>query len=240
MDKRYLEAANQAEPELMQKTAQALSLIEKLAPEFLPDVLQEFETIASVTTEKLAAAPSAASSRVFSSPVGQAAIGVAASIGVGVAASLGSAIAADLFDTAKRGLTKARDLRRIMASNPKLREEVNDPERLKPAFNALHHYAPDLMKDPLVGGSLLKSLANQAPGNEHVLIRDLIGSRKNLVDIRNNQFRLDLREMGKKQEKKEGPLHYHLHQEEGKGRKVFGFKKGPRPDNTPGSTPTND
>lgn len=226
MNKTFLEAANRAEPELMQKTAQALALIEKMTPELLPDVLEEFETISDITTEKLAAAPEASSARVLRDFAGKAAIGVAA--------SLGSAIAADVFDVAKRGLFKSRDLKRILTHNPKLREEVNDPSRLKPAFNALYRYAPDLMSDPMVGGSLLKALANQAPGNEHVMVTGLLGSRKNLVDIKSNQFRLDLRDALKKDKDGGGPIHYHQHFE-GKGP-----KKKPLALANPGATPTND
>ncbi len=219
MNRDILEAAERAQPEMMQKVALSLSLIEKMAPEFMEDILRDFETVSEVTTEKIAAAPEA---------VRKTAIGVAASIGAGVAASLGTALAADFFDIAKRGLTKSRNFKRIMKYNPQLKNEVSDPARLKPAFDALHRYAPDFTADPMLGASLLKSLANQPPGNEYQLITNLIGSRKNLVDIEHNQFKLDLREpandaanllTGNRKHKervelesaKQAPIHYHQH-----------------------------
>jgi hypothetical protein len=182
MNRDILESAERAQPELMKKTAMAVGLIEKMAPEFLEDVLQEFEAISEVTLEKVASMPDS---------IRKGAIGVAAIVGTGVAASLGSAIATDLFDAAKRGLTKGRNFRRIMEQNPNLRNEIHDKSRLKPAYDAIHRYAPDFTADPLIGGSLLKSLANQPSGNEYQLITNLLGSRKNLADVKNNQFRTD-------------------------------------------------
>lgn len=194
MNRDILESAERAQPELMKKTAMAVGLIEKIAPEFLEDVLQEFEMVCSVTEEKVkeAAGIVPGLKNVMSVRGGMdKAIGVAAIVGTGVAASLGSAIATDLFDAAKRGLTKGRNFRRIMEHNPNLKNEIHDKSRLKPAYDAIHRYAPDFTRDPLIGGSLLKSLANQPSGNEYQLITNLLGSRKNLADVKNNQFRTD-------------------------------------------------
>lgn len=239
MDKKILESAEIAQPELMWKTAMTLALIEKMTPEFMADVLQDFETISDVTMEKVANIPSAARTT---------AIGVAASIGAGVAASLGTAIATDLFDAAKRGLTKSRNFKRIMKYNPHLKNEIRDPSRLKPAFDALHKYAPDFTADPMLGASLLKSLSDQPPGNEYQLLTNLIKSRSELTAVKSNQFRLDLRDatkdlVGDKKQKervaleaaKQPPIHYHQHFG-GKGPKGTGT---PLAIKNPGSIPTN-
>lgn len=228
MNKEILEQANRAEPVLMQKTATALALIEKMAPEFVPDVLQEFEIISEVTTEKLASIPDSAKSR---------AIGVAASVGVGIAASLGTAIAADLYDTAKRGLTKARNFRRIMEFDPSLKEVPRSGNKtLKSTFDMLHRYAPDFTADPVMGSGLLRGLVNVPVGQESAQIEKLIGSRNNLTSVRKNQFNLDLREVVKGSGGKptDQSIHYHQHFE-GKGP-----KNKPLAMKNPGATQTND
>lgn len=190
MNDQILKLATAADPETMAKTAEALELIERLAPEFVQDVFDDFETISSYTTEKVAAGAVPSIMGAFKAGANTA-IGAAAVVGTAVGASLGSHIAADLFDAAKRGLTKSRNYKRIMDANPKLKEEVIDKARLKPAFDALHRFAPDFMSDPLLGGSLLKSMANQPSGNEYQLMEKLIGSRKSLQEIKERQMRPD-------------------------------------------------
>lgn len=192
MNREILELAAQAEPELMNKTAQAVELIERMAPEFLDEVVQEFRNISDVTKEKVAAGVGPGLKPLMHlHNLGKGAIGVAAIAGTAIGASLGTAIASDLFDAAKRGLTKSRNFKRIMDSNPKLKDEIIDKSRIKPTFDALHRFAPDFMSDPLVGASLLKSVANQPGGNEYQIIEKLIGSRKNLIDIKDKQHRPD-------------------------------------------------
>lgn len=241
MNKEILEQAQAAQPELMQKTAQALALIEKMAPEFVPDVLKEFEVISEVTTEKVAGLPDSVKTR---------AIGVAASIGAGIAASLGTAVATDLYDAAKRGLTKSRNFKRIMQHDPTLKDAVpgSDKKTIKNTFDMLHRYAPDFTADPVLGASILRA-AFETPGHEEDQIQKLLGSRKNLADIRNNQFRVDLRDSFKDHAKehaqrkeleqikatKPGPIHYHQHFESRRPPKGT-----PLALKNPGSTPTNE
>jgi hypothetical protein len=94
-------------------------------------------------------------------------------------------MATDLYDTAKRGLNKGRNFRHIMLANPELKK--TDKERLHNAYDALHRYAPEFTADPMVGGSLLKSVID-LPGNEHTVIKDLINARKNLLDSKRSQY----------------------------------------------------
>lgn len=181
MNPEILEAAESAQPELMQKTAQALTLIEKMAPEFMEDVISDFETISSVTLEKVAGVPPIVKEKL---------LGAGALVGTAIAAGLGTSIATDLFDAAKRGLTKSRNFKRIMEANPGLKN-VAEPKRLKPAFDMVHRYAPDFTSDPMLGGSLITAIVNQPPGHEYNLIKELLGARKNLSDIKGSQFRPD-------------------------------------------------
>lgn len=234
MDKRILNAAYDADPETMSKVAEAVAEIEKTAPEFLSDVYQEFDAVSGMTLEKSASVPDSIRNRALGMAKDTAKL-----VGMAGAAALGTSIAADLFDAAKRGLTKSRNFKRIMDYNPGLKSEVSDPSRIKPAFNALHRYAPDFTADPMLGASLLRSLANQPAGNEHMLITSLLSSRKALSEIKNSQFKLDLKGREKKdtfEQRKElegakkPPVEYHYH----------GESKPRRAPRTPGSTPTND
>lgn len=235
MDKRILEAAQEADPETMQKVAESLA---ETDPEFLDEVFQDFEFISTLTLEKSAAIPDS---------VKQRAIGLAKDsarlVGIAGAAALGTSIAAELFDVAKRGLTKSRNFKRIMQYAPGMKAEVSDPSRIKPAFDALHRYAPDFTADPMLGASLLKSLANQPPGNEHVLITNLLNSRKTLGEIKSKQFQVDFRGKEKKEtfeQRKEletvkrPPIEYHQHYH---GTKP---KNAPVALKNPGATPTNE
>lgn len=216
MDKRILDAAQEAAPETMAKVAE---LVSQIGPEFLEDVFQEFDAISEMTLEKSAGVSDFVKTRIMPGALKGAVL-----VGVAGAAALGTSIAADLFDAAKRGLTKDRNFKRIMKYAPQLRGEVSDPGRIKPAFDALHRYAPDFTADPMLGASLLKSLVNQPPGNEHVLITALLNSRKTLGEIKNNQFKPDFR-AGKKDSdltfeqrialEKAKPAEQHLHQPPG-------------------------
>ncbi len=188
MNTEILKLAAEAEPETMMKAVQAIELTEKIAPEFVPDILADFATITDVTTEKIASIPGIGA---LGPKAASTAIGIATVVGTGVAASLGSHIAADLFDAAKRGLSKGRNYKRIMDASPNLKNEVIDKSRIRPAFESLHRFAPDFMSDPLMGASLLKALANQPGGNEYQLMEKLIGSRKNLLEIKEKQMRPD-------------------------------------------------
>jgi hypothetical protein len=75
-----------------------------------------------------------------------------------------------------------------MQSNPELKGL--DKTRLTNTYNTIHMYAPEFTADPIMGGSLLKSVYDAGPGMDHVMVRELIGSRKNLQDTKHNQFRM--------------------------------------------------
>ncbi len=191
MNAEILEMATKADPDTMLKTAQTLELIEHFGPEFLPEVFAEFSSIGEVTQEKVAAViPKLGASPTVLKGL-DAAARVSMVVGTGIAASLGSSIAADLFDSAKRGLTKSRNFKRIMDANPNLKSEVLDKNRIKPSFDALHRFAPDFMSDPLIGGGLLKAMANSPGGNEYQLMEKLISSRKSLGELKERQMRPD-------------------------------------------------
>lgn len=172
-----LKAVSEAQPELMAKTAQIVAITERLHPEFVPGIIADFETICSVVNEKTAAMQD------FGERFGRP---LALHVGGTVAGGLMSAIATDLYDAAKRGLTKGRNYQRIMEANPNLKREV-DKRSLSMAFDALHRYAPDFSSDPLIGGALLKNIA-ELPNMSHKTVIELIGAQKNLAEGKGRHF----------------------------------------------------
>ncbi len=168
-----LNAVHQQEPSLMSKTAQMVALLGRIEADFVPDVLEEFNTILGVVQEKTAAL------NVNWKPYAMAAGGT-------VAGGLLSSIATDLYDAAKKGLSKGRNYARIMEANPQLKREV-DPKSLRMAYNSLHRFAPDFTADPLIGGALLKQVA-ELPQMSHKTIVELIGARKDIQDAKGRHF----------------------------------------------------
>ena len=169
-----LNAANEARPDLVEKTAQALSILDKLAPEFVPEVISDFNEITGVTQEKIA---SAGSANMKGFALGAAGLAVS---------GLGAAVASDLYDAAKRGLSKGSNFRRIIAANPDLLEKNQNQDVVK-AFNTLHRFAPEFTSDPNLGGQLLSAMT-QIPENQVGIIKDMITARKNLRDTKTKQF----------------------------------------------------
>lgn len=176
-----LKEAAAVEPGLVAKIAVALSMIEEQCPEFLEDTASEMNEVVHQSNAKLASAsPQAiAAARTW---------GAAKLVGGAAASALATTIASDLYDAAKRGLTKGTNLNRIMEMNPQLKSY--DKSDVKKAFNSLHKFAPEFTSDPNLGGQILHRLV-ELPNDQHNLIRELISSRKNIRDIRRSQFAME-------------------------------------------------
>lgn len=162
--------ANKYRPDLMEKTATCIKLLEQMAPDFVPEVMQDIKDITEAVSDKLAA-PNFA--------------GYGYALGGTLLAGLAGALSTDLYDAAKRKLTKGTNFKRIMEANPELKEL--DQKRLKSSFDLIHRYAPEFTADAIMGGSILKNVA-ELPGNEATIIKDLISSRKNLLESRGRQY----------------------------------------------------
>lgn len=172
--KDILKVVADAQPEMMGKIAEMIRATDTLYPALVPEIMKDFDVICSVVSEKTAAAGSP-NFRAFA-------------IGAGgtVAGGLLGAITTDLYDAAKRGLTKGRNFSRIMEHNPTLKREV-DKKQLTMAYDALHRFAPDFTADPMVGGALLKQVA-ELPQMSHKTIFELIGAEKNINDGKGRHF----------------------------------------------------
>lgn len=177
-----LAAAYKANPEYIEKTANALVVLEQWEPEFAAELMSDINTITSITLEKTAG---------FGELAGKAALGIAGGVGLGVA----GAVAGDLYDASKRALTKGTNLRRIMINNPELQRA--DKKALISSFNTLHRYAPDFTADPMLGGQLLTKMV-ELPHDQYNLVKEMLGARKTLGDSKRNQFSLGKPEFGSK------------------------------------------
>lgn len=108
----------------------------------------------------------------------------AAMVGGAVAAGIAYALAGDMYDAAKRGITKTRNYQAMISQNPDLKQMP--AKQVQQAFSVLHHFNPDFASDPTVAGAWVKRQATfgeDAFGNSQEL-GQLISSRKNLNDAR--------------------------------------------------------
>lgn len=169
-----LAAVNKEHPDIIEKTAEALSILEELEPEFAKELAEDIALITDVTLQKTASIGSIA---------GRAALGLGSAVGVGIA----GAVAGDLYDAAKRGLTKGTNLKRILANNPELQR--GNRKAVITSFNTLHRYAPEFTADPMLGGQILNRMI-ELPNDQLNLVKDLLSSRKVLREAKKNQFSL--------------------------------------------------
>lgn len=168
-----LKTANDARPDLMFKTAVALAATEKVSPEFAQEVISDFRKITDTTTEKVAAVGGWK--------------GFAAGVGGSVLSAIGGALASDLYDAARRGLTKSTSFKRILEANPSLKSLPK--KEVQTAFNTFHRFAPELTADPNLGGQILRTMVTLGEnGDQRILVNELIKSRKDIRDVRKNQF----------------------------------------------------
>lgn len=115
---------------------------------------------------------------------GKGLIGGAGMVGGAVAAGIAYALAGDMYDAAKRGITKTRNYQSMLSQNPDLKQMP--AKQVQQAFSVLHHFNPEFASDPTVAGAWVKRQATygeDAFGNSQEL-GQLISSRKNLSDAK--------------------------------------------------------
>jgi len=101
--------------------------------------------------------------------MGAAALGAGAVI-AGTIAQAGD----DIYEAAKKAITRARGFNRMLKENPELGEM--DRKKVHATFRTLHNFNPEMAADPYVSGSWVKSLAeyDNVPTKT---ISDLISAR---------------------------------------------------------------
>lgn len=173
-----LEAAATHCPEMVEKTASAMFLLDKLSPEHVQDVLTDFDTISGVFTKKAGES--------FGSLVSSHGKTLAAGAVAGVALGAINAVAGDMYDAARRGLSSGRNFNRILKQNPELLEKY-DKKELKKVFDTVHRFGPEFTADPFLMERVLEA-GMQSPDNIFGAVQNIIGARKNLVDAKRRQF----------------------------------------------------
>lgn len=181
-----LKIAHAAAPQKMESVAAMLFLTEKLDAEFGKEASEGIQFIlerASSGFEKTANEEGVSKAEKFlRSPGGVAAMVV----GGPMIGSLGTALATDMYEWARKKLTASGNFKRILKENPHL-EEAFTKDELRKSFDTLHRFGPEFTADPYLGGQLLFS-ASKSPENKTTIIREMLGNRKNLVEIKQRQF----------------------------------------------------
>ena len=106
---------------------------------------------------------------------GNVAKGTGVAFGVMTAGGVALALAADLYESAKRGLTKGRDFRSMLKANPDL-GAASKAAKVKASFSTLHRFNPEFAKDPNVAGSYVRNSIDM-PGSELASVKDLVKAR---------------------------------------------------------------
>lgn len=140
---------------------------------------------------------------------GRAAAGVAGGIGAAVGtAALGGiamALAGDMYDAAKRGITKTRNYKQMMNANPDLRELP--AKSVQKAFSVLHRFNPEFSSDPTVAGAWVKRQATFGEDSfgDVNQMKQLIDSRKSLSDVKRLPQVPEVKGLGRGKDQKQHP-----------------------------------
>ncbi len=137
--------------------------------------------------------------------------GVGAAVGAAAVGGIAMALAGDMYEAAKRGLTKTRNYKAMMAANPNLRElPAKDVQK---AFSVLHRFNPEFSNEPTVAGAWVKRQAMFGEdGFANVQeLKGLIDTRKGVADAKRLPNVPDIkglgggRKGGKEGKEKDGP-----------------------------------
>jgi hypothetical protein len=166
-------------PDVMERTAFMLRLLERIEPEFVADVSSDFQKIAERALQKTKTAAIGEAAASFGKSVGKTLAGV-------VAVGLGTAIATDLYNSARRNLTSGRNWKRMIESNPALKE--NELGRVRTHFNALQRHAPDVAADPLAAGAAVDRLMHLPEQRYDQSLKEIMDLQKTKTDTMYKPF----------------------------------------------------
>jgi hypothetical protein len=118
---------------------------------------------------------------------GKGALALGAAVGTAAAGGIALALAGDMYDAAKRGITKGRDYKSMMKENPSLqRLPAKDVQK---AFSVLHRFNPEFASDATVAGAWVGRQVQVTSMNpdayaDSSMLKGLVDSRKNITDVR--------------------------------------------------------
>lgn len=116
------------------------------------------------------------------SSVGRGAAGLGMGIATTALGGIGLALAGDMYDAARRGITKTRDYKRMMAANPDLKDKP--AAEIQTIFSTLHRLNPDFAGDAYVAGSFVRDHSEMASGVRLEGLKQLVDARKGLTESR--------------------------------------------------------
>lgn len=130
--------------------------------------------------------------------IGRGAMTLGGAVGAAAVGGIALALAGDLYDAAKRGITKGRDYTAMMQANPHLQKMP--AKEVQKAFSVLHRFNPEFAGDPTVSGAWVGRQVNvtSMQPDEYAnlnTLKPLIDARKNLADTKKiAPFKLDKRD----------------------------------------------
>lgn len=195
--------------ELMEKVAEVApkehDFIVKTAAEvkdspFCEEIVEEFDSILK---------KAAMDYRGMASALGQGAASLGKGVAVTALGGVALSLAGDASDAIRRGITKTRNYKRMLASNPDLKEKP--AVQVQAIFSTLHRFNPDFSADPVVSGSFVRNHVDIAQG-EHGVGAVGLDALKSIVDARKglNESRR-FPQMGKFEGNKSQGEQVHLH-----------------------------
>ncbi len=104
-------------------------------------------------------------------------------IGATVAAGVATNLAGDLYEAARRGLTKSRHYSAMLEANPDLAIQAKEDPNVKMMFDTLHRFNPEFSGDPHTAASFVKAQLEYP--DDISLPQQLVSSRKNIRDAQN-------------------------------------------------------
>jgi hypothetical protein len=158
-------------------------LLEKTAAEinrdpYRDDILKEMGAIIKKAEARLVESIEKTAGMKVLRPWQEHAKGMMAGVGMMAAGGIALALAGDLYEAAKRGITRGRDYKKMLAANPDL-DRPGKAAKVQSSFRTLHRFNPDFAGDPNVAGSYVRQ-AIELPGSELNTTQSLVKARADL------------------------------------------------------------
>lgn len=131
---------------------------------------------------------------------GRGALALGGAAGAAAAGGIALSLAGDLYEAAKRGITKSRDYKAMMEANPNLQKMP--AKEVQKAFSVLHKFNPEFAGDPTVAGAWVGRQVNVTAmqPDEYANInalKPLIDARKSLSDVKKlSPFKIEKEKKG--------------------------------------------
>jgi len=124
---------------------------------------------------------------------GKGALSIGGAAGAAAFGGIAMALAGDMYEAARRGITKGRNYKAMMEANPQLQKMP--AKEVQKAFSVLHRFNPEFSADPTVAGAWVKSrvdLGSPELYGDTTMLKSLVDSRKNISDTKKlSPFKLE-------------------------------------------------